>query len=455
MKRVLIIDDDIAVTNYFMVFLVQTGMFEPEIVNDSRQVPVILEKEAFDVIILDMDMPDLTGLDILNILKRMGNTTPVIVLTGVSDVKMAVEAMKSGAFDYLLKPVDDEKFLGIIQKAIEFSVSREKMDRNEEEWTLEKLKHRSVFNRIPTRNINMIKLFHGIETQADGDLPLLIQGEAGTPVNDLARIIHDISPRRDNSFICIDAASKAPSDFVIDLFGQDMDWRGQRKSSSGALLEGENGTVLIMNIDCIPIPYQERIKNIIQGKLYHRENSAEVISTSARIITATALDLSMESNRESFSQDLLYHIMPNMITVPPLNERLDDLPLLVEKIVLEYRGGDDKHLKGVSPEAMKIINAYNFPENDFELESILREACSLESSNEISLSTLLDSILKKTDLKVGKRNFQPRLLKDVIWETIQKTLEYYSHDIPGTAESLGIEIEELYGIMEANGEKLK
>jgi DNA-binding NtrC family response regulator len=169
MKRILIVDDDPAVTNYLMVFLMQTGLFETTVVNDSREVAGLLGGEAFDIVLLDMDMPNVSGMDILNDMRNKGLDTPVVVLTGVSDVDLAVRAMKLGAFDYLIKPADDEKLLTTLNNAMEHSVLHRTIDTLPDELTRKDLQHEAAFDPFTTRDHGMIRLFHQAERLASGD----------------------------------------------------------------------------------------------------------------------------------------------------------------------------------------------------------------------------------------------------------------------------------------------
>ncbi len=190
MKKVLIVDDDVAVTNYFMVFLVQTGLFEPTVVNDSREVEQRLAEEHFDAIMLDMDMPNVSGMDILRSIRAKGNTSPVVVITGVSDVDLAVRAMKLGAFDYLTKPIDDHTLLQVLDNAIEHRSLRRSIDELPKQLTRKDLAHEAAFTQLPTQDPGMIRLFHQAERLATSDLSVFIWGESGTGKEAVARAIH-------------------------------------------------------------------------------------------------------------------------------------------------------------------------------------------------------------------------------------------------------------------------
>ena len=189
MKKVLIIDDDSAVTNYFMVFLMQTDLFEPTVINDSREVESLLAKDTFDVIMLDLDMPNVTGMDILKVMRAKGLSIPVVILTGVSDVDLAVKAMKNGAFDYLTKPVDDDHLLEVLDSAMEHGAMHDTIEGMPLELTREDLNNKAVFKRLPTQDPAVIRVLHKAEKIAMGDLSVFIWGERGTGKRWMARAV--------------------------------------------------------------------------------------------------------------------------------------------------------------------------------------------------------------------------------------------------------------------------
>ncbi|MCK4236087.1 MAG: sigma-54-dependent Fis family transcriptional regulator, partial [Candidatus Krumholzibacteria bacterium] len=328
MKRILIIDDDTAVTNYFMVFLMQTGLFDSTIVNDSRKVADLMEKEKFDIILLDMDMPNVSGMDILRNMRGKGMDTPVVVLTGVSDVDLAVKAMKFGAFDYLIKPVDDDKLLEVLDNAMEHSVLHKTIDQLPKRLTRGDLAHEVAFERFPTQHPVMIRLFHQAEKVASSDLSIFIWGERGTGKEAIARAIHQASPRRDKPFVAVEADSQDPSRFPSFFFGQARDWDGSRKETLGLLEEANHGTLFLNNIDALTLPMQVRLKRVIQTGEYYRESSARIRYVDVRMIVSSTHDLTSPEYKDKFSRDLLYHLMVNSIQIPPLRERVDDIPLL-------------------------------------------------------------------------------------------------------------------------------
>ena len=445
MKKVLIVDDDVAVTNYFMVFLMQTERFEPTVINDSRLVEERLKKESFDVIMLDLDMPNVSGMDILNIMRSGNITIPVVILTGANDVDLAVRSMKRGAFDYLTKPVDDEYLVEVLDNAIEHGAMSENIDDLPETLSPEELTNREAFDHLPTQNLKMIRLFHHAERIARGDLSVFIWGEQGTGKEHLARAIHKASPREMGPFIAVDATSHNQEDFSSELFGRDRDWGGKHDEKQGFIEAASGGTLFIDNIECLSLPVQVRLKRVIQNSEFYRDNSTEIRESDLRIIVSSTQDLTSKKYRDTFSRDLLYHLMVNSINIPPLRDRAEDIPLLTEhflKIELKRLKREPGEIT-ISDEFMELIGQYGFPDNVQELQNIIAGAVVGTDGNEITPESLSPYIRERIMPGEAAGAFTPSKLCDLITEHIEKTLEYCGGNEVQAAELLGVSPDEL------------
>lgn len=374
MKKILIIDDDLAVTNYLKVFLTQTGLFDIVVVNDSREVPGLLDREAFDIILLDMDMPNVSGIDILSDMREKGLYIPVVVLTGVGDVDLAVNAMKLGVFDYLTKPVDDEKLLEVLDNAIEHGVLHRTIDRLPRQLTRRALGHEAAFEHFHTQDPAMIRLFHQAEKIASSDLSIFIWGERGTGKEALAKAIHQASPRRDKPFVVAEADSQDSEKFPAFFFGQARIWSGSEEETPGILEEADQGTLFLSHIDTLGLAMQERLKRVIQTGEYCRESSAKVRNINVRMIVSSTNDLTSRAYEDKFSRDLLYHLMVNSIKIPSLRERVNDIPLLAEYFLQKESEALGKTTKGFSGEFLECLKDYSFPGNVEELRAIVAGA---------------------------------------------------------------------------------
>jgi DNA-binding NtrC family response regulator len=445
LHKILIVDDDVAVTNYLMVFFMQTEKFEPTIMNDSSDVPMLLERENFDALILDMDMPQLSGSDILRFVKENSIKTPVIVLTGVADVELAVDSMKLGAFDYLTKPVEDEHLLDVLTKAIEHSEMHTTIDQLPTDLSCDNLEHKQAFEHVPTRDPVMIRILHQAEKIAVGDLSIFLWGEIGTGKRTLAEAIHRISPRFKNPFIPVNAAAEDPDKFPALFFGQAKDWSGARADRPGLIEEVEGGTLFLDEIDSLTIPMQHRLWRVIQQGESYREGSTRIQKVNVRFIVSSNHDLTKDEYRKSFSRDLLYHLMINSIRIPPLREWRDDIPLIAIVFLKEENEKAGRNIKGISDDFMALLMKHNFPGNLRELRHIIATMVVNEESSSIRVESMP---LYINDLLRGKTqpieiDFKPRKLSDVRREHVQKTLRFFSDDKIKAAESLGIDVTEL------------
>ncbi len=445
MKKILVVDDDVAVTNYLMVSLMQTGVFEPSIVNDSRDVADLMDREEFDIILLDMDMPNVSGMDILNCLREKGDNTPVVILTGVSDVDLAVKAMKLGAFDYLIKPVDDDKLLEVLDNAIEHGVLHRSIEDLPGELTRGGLTHEAAFEHFPTQNQKMIRLFHHAEKIAASDLSIFIWGESGTGKEAIARAIYQASGRKDKPFVAMESDSQDQDRFPAFFFGQEPDWSGSKKESPGLLEEADGGTIFLNNIDALSLPMQVRLTRVIQTGEYYRESSAKIRNVDVRIIVSSTHDLTSPEYHDTFSRDLLYHLMINSIRIPPLRDRIDDIPLLADYLLKEESAKTGKSFKGFSDEFIQLLKKYSFPDNVQELRTIIAGAVANEETDSITVDSLPYYISKR--VKPGEieaeKPFLSRKLNEVIKEHVALTLKHFGQDREKAAQELGISLEEL------------
>lgn len=445
MKKILIVDDDTAVTNYLLVFLVQSGIFEPTVINDSRDVEGRLDSESFDVVLLDMDMPNVSGMDILHKMRGKGDETPVVVLTGVSDVTLAVKSMKLGAFDYLTKPVDEDKLLEVLDNAMAHGVLNREIGDLPVELSRKDLTHQAVFEQFDTQDPGMIRLFHQIEKLAPSDLGIFIWGESGTGKEALARAIHNASSRSDKPFIAVEADSQDQDRFPGFFFGQDRDWSGSREEAAGVLEQANGGTLFLNNIDALPLPMQVRLKRVIQKDEYYRENSTKIREIDVRLIVSSTHDLTQPEYKDTFSRDLLYHLMVNSIQIPPLRERPGDIPLLAERFLSEEVEKTGSRITGFSEEFLELLKDYSFPTNVQELRTIIALAVANEESDRITVDSLSATIRERISPKTAVEGlpFMPRKLEEVIREHVARTLEYFGGDRELAAKELGISLDEL------------
>ncbi len=373
MHRILIVDDDVGVTNYFLVFFMQTDRFEPEVVNDSTLVPPLLERARFDVILLDMDMPGISGMDVIELLRERGDDTPVVVLTGVGDVELAVRAMKLGAFDYLTKPADDERLLATLEAAIEHHAVHSGIAAMPQKLDRQDLADGAAFDHLPVRDPAMVRVLHQAERMAASDLCVLLQGERGVGKEAIARAIHRASRRARGPFVAVDVSALDPGGLAGALFGQARDWAGSREERPGFLEQAEGGTLFLDEVNALPLPLQVRLKRVLKRGEYYREASTQIRKADVRLVVATTRDLAGEESPD-FNRDLLYHLMVHSLVIPPLRERPADIAVLAAYFLEEVSRAQGRVVEGFDPAFVDLLLAYDFPNNTQELRTIVSAA---------------------------------------------------------------------------------
>ncbi len=443
MHKVLIVDDDVAVTNYFMVFLMQTEIFEPEVENDSRLVMDLLKENVYNVIMLDLDMPNVTGMEILKLMKAEGIDIPVLILTGASDVDLAVRAMKYGAFDYLTKPVDDEHLLEVLDSALEMSAMKQSMDGLPDEVVQEDLGHKAAFEHLPTQNPKMLRLFHQAETLAEGNLSVFLSGERGSGKKWLAQGIHKASGRREAPFVALDCTIYPPDEFSGILFGRVKDWQGEQEELPGALSDASGGTLFINNIEHMSPQIQLRLNHALHSGEFYRDNSTEIVQSDVRYIVSSTHDLTSAKFQDSFSRDLLYQFMVNNLEIPPLRERPRDIPLLAKYFMKEENLLQKKLATTITPELLAMLQQYYYPGNIQELRKLVLSAIASDTDDILDIDDI--SVYSRERLTLGSfaNTFEPRNLHEVVKEQVEDTVRYCQGDLQEAAHLLDISVKVL------------
>jgi DNA-binding NtrC family response regulator len=392
--------------------------------------------------LLDMDMPNISGMEILRRLRARGDDMPVIILTGVSDVDLAVKAMKLDAFDYLVKPVDDDKLLEVIENAVEHNALHQSIEQLPTDLSRESLDNEAAFEGFPTMDQKMIRVLHQAEKLAESDLSIFIWGEPGTGKEALARSIHGASPRSDGPFIAVEADSHGPDDVPAFLFGQARAYGGEKQASPGVLEEAEGGTLFIDKIEALTIPVQVRLKRVIQTDEYYRESSARIRKADVRFIVSSTRDLTLPEYRDSFSQDLLFHLMVNPVRIPPLRERPEDIPLLASHFLDQEVRRTGRRVEGFDDDFLELLKGYPFPDNMQELRNIIAMAVVNEESERITLDSLSSYVRGRIAPELHAAEVH-RTMRDVMRDHAALTLQQCSGDRKGAADVLGIPREEL------------
>jgi len=388
----MMIDDDEAVLRYLQIFFLQAGRFEVKSLADSRRAVDTIRDFSPELIVLDIDMPEVTGIDVLTHVAELPNRPEVVVLSGVEDVKTAVRAMQLGAYDYLTKPVDADKLLITVDRALE---------RRSLKSEVEQLRGRlnqeggdSPFARIVTRAPQMLELFRRVEIIAGTDNSVLIWGESGTGKELIAHAIHNLSRRKNTQLIAINAGVFAAELFAAEFFGHTKGaFTGAVAARDGILEKANGGTLFLDEIGELSLPIQVKLLRVLQEGEYSQVGSTENRRVDVRLVTATNKDLRHEMERGNFRTDLFFRLDVCSVYVPPLRDRQGDLPLLAQYFVDKYARIHSRPVKGISEGALAVLADYPFPGNVRELENLINSAVLLETSNEIQRGSLPQGIL--------------------------------------------------------------
>ncbi|MDH7516648.1 MAG: sigma-54 dependent transcriptional regulator [Bacteroidota bacterium] len=438
MTRILVLDDDRAVLNYLNVFLLQTGEFDVTLLSDSTQAVRMLGESTFDILLLDMDMPEVTGLDILKAIDERGIDVSTIVLTGVEDIELAVSAMKLGAHDYLTKPVNTDTMLNAIRSALELRSSRRRAA--EEAPVLESLAFPDAFREIVTADEQMFRIFRTVEKLAPSENTILIWGESGTGKELIARVIHRLSKRSDRPFVAVNAGVFADELFASEFFGHEKGaFTGAHTDKRGFLEEADQGTLFLDEIGELALPIQVKLLRVLQEGEFFRIGSTKNRKVDVRIIAATNKNLFEETKKGNFRKDLFYRLNMNSIYLPPLKERKGDIPLLAEHFLRSFSQQAGKNIERISEPAMKALMQYEYPGNIRELMNIINSGVIIESSTELRKKSLpqyfLESVVPEEN---GAKGVPQKTLREVEREHIARVLQYTGGNKTHAAKILGI-----------------
>jgi len=338
-----------------------------------------------DVILLDVMMPDLEGHIVLKEIKRRNEQLPVIMLTADRTVEKAVEAMKLGAYDYLLKPISEDKLRILIQNALEKYALTQELHRLKTQ-----LQEKHVFNNIVRSSAKMKEIIAQIESVLDTDVSILIHGESGTGKELVAKAIHYNSHRRNGPFVDINCAAIPDTLLESELFGHEKGaFTGATEKRQGKFEQADGGTLFLDEVGEMSLVTQAKILRVIQEKSFDPVGGRRRVQVDVRIIAATNKDLEAEVKAKNFREDLYYRIAVFPIYLPPLRERREDIPLLIFHFLSKYAQEFGKKISSVSPKAMDALMAHPWKGNIRELENVIQRALILSrNSDRLELEVL-------------------------------------------------------------------
>jgi len=378
-SKILIVDDDPVFCELKMQLLEDRGYSVTIITDGSRAMPALKEKR-FDLVLLDLNLGDVGGLDILRETEALYPDLPVIIITAYASIENAVSAMKLGAYDYIAKTASSDEMMIKVHHALQAKENENKIKTLEA--TLEK---RYAFQNIIGKSDKMQEVYKLVETVYDTDVPVLIRGETGTGKELVARAIHFNSSRKHCRFVALNCAAIHENLMESELFGHEKgSFTGAHIQRKGKLEDADGGSIFLDEIGDLPLNLQAKLLRVLQEKKFERVGSNVEISSDVRILSATNRDLQVMVKEGKFREDLFYRINVVEIKLPALRERIEDLPLLVEHFVSDFNKKHKKNTKKISPEAMQALGLYSWPGNVRELQHVVEKLVLFSSGDTIT-----------------------------------------------------------------------
>jgi len=440
MSRILILDDDQAVLNCFQTLLAQAGRYQVEVLADSTRAVETIATGRFDLILLDMDMPVVSGMEVLRYVRKQHPGIAVVVITGVEDVELAVESMKLGAFDYLCKPVMNERLIACLDRALEGSRRREELHAIQERGGQQGPRFKEAFKDFVTQDKALMRTLGEVERIAVSNNSVLIWGESGTGKELVARAIHQLGTRAGKPFVPVNSAAFASSLFESQFFGHERGaFTGADSVKVGVFEDADGGTLFLDEVGDVELSVQSKLLRVLQSGEYYRLGSTKKREADVRIIAATNKDLEREIEAGRFRRDLYYRLSISTIYVPPLRERKGDIELLAYYFLDRYCRQNGKAIQSIAEPVMEVLEGYEFPGNLRELENIIASAVVLETGDVLSLSSLpphLRAAGARAEARVPRE--VRKTLADLEEEHIRAVITYTSGNRSAAARILGI-----------------
>ena len=453
--RILIVDDEPLTRKSLYEILKKRG-FDVSGAASGEEALSVLIKEKPDIVITDFKMHGISGIGLLKEIKKIDSGIAVILITGYGSIDSAVEAMKEGAFDYITKPILDDEIMIVIERIFEQKRVLEENRLLKKQLVGTK---RARFYDLIGHNQRMQSIYNLIETIAPTNASVLIQGESGTGKRLIAQAIHKSDVyRKDKPFIEVSCGALPENLLESELFGHVKGaFTSAIKDRQGRFEAAEGGVIFLDEIDAFSPKLQVKLLRVLQEGEFERVGDTHTIRVEVRVIAATNQDLKEIIKNGSFREDLYYRLNVIPINVPPLRERKDDLPLLVEHFLKKCSKKSKKDVVDISGDAMDALAAYDWPGNVRELENVIERAVILSKGKSIERNDLPENILDTLSLpdvagrKKGKHRTLKEALRDSEREIIKNTLEACSGNRKKVAGILGINRTTLYNKMREYG----
>ncbi len=382
---VLLVDDEPNILKVSQLTLQSKGIRDVIALDDSRGLLALLARQEVGVIVLDLFMPHLSGLDLLPKINRDYPHIPIIVMTAVDATQTAVDCMKAGAFDYLVKPVDSSRLVATVKKAIDMRALSDELSTLKQYLLDDHLEHADAFSAILTTSKKMRAIFQYMEVVAKSRQPVLIVGETGVGKELFARAIHTLS-NTGRDFVAVNVAGLDDAMFSDTLFGHRKGaFTGADQARDGLIARAAGGTLFLDEIGDLNESSQIKLLRLLQEMEYYPVGSDTVRKTDARIVLATNHDLQKQIAEGKFRNDLYYRLCAHQILIPPLRERPEDIRILLEYILEDAARSLGKKAPSYPPELVTLLETYSFPGNVRELQAMVHDAVTRHTGGVLSM----------------------------------------------------------------------
>jgi len=428
---ILIVDDESSVRDSLYNWFIEDG-YHVACAEDAKVALSVLETESFDIVLTDIKMPGMDGLEMLKRIKTIKKDAVVIMMTAFATVDTAVQALKDGAFDYVTKPFDPDDLSHLIRNASkQISLMEENEVQKERVVSLENVED------LIGESEAMHKVLREIESVAQSNASVIITGESGTGKELVARAIHANSPRRYFPLVSVHCGALSESLLESELFGHEKGaFTGAIYNRKGRFEMADNGTIFLDEIATISSKMQIELLRVLESKRFVRVGGNKEIKSDFRVICATNRDLKTMVENGAFREDLYYRLNVVNINVPPLRERTEDIPLLTGYFIKKYCATMNRPEMTIEPAALKRLEEFPFPGNIRELENMIERAIVVGNGKKITLK----------DLPIGKTESTPSFesLGDIEKHHVEQILKKYNWNISATAKALKVDRVTLY-----------
>lgn len=405
-----------------------------------------LGRKVYDLIVADLVLPGMNGIELLKTVKKDMPTIPFILITAFASIESAVEAMKMGAFDYLAKPFQTEELKITIRKAIEQQELSSELQRLRTE-----VRGQYKFQNIIGRSKKMLSLYNLITKVADSMSTILLQGESGTGKELFAKAIHYNSSRVDKPFVAVECSVLPETLLESELFGHTKGaFTGAIRAKKGLFEQAHGGTIFLDEIGDISLAMQSKLLRVLQEREIRPVGSNEIIKVDVRVIAATNTELKEAVKAKTFREDLFYRIAVIPISIPPLREKKEDIPFLVEHFISKYCRINNKNIKTISRKTLSLLTDYNWPGNVRELENVIERAILISESDEIGVDCLPSEVQMPKTVLINSQSggsFEEKLTKakeEIELQFIKLALKKHNGNKSLAAKELGMSRGSLY-----------